>query len=171
MPDPLERLRNYGPETGYASPLAKEPTPPARYSPEFIEWYNIKWEGKPNPAMPLDRTDRISNPYRMFPKPPTWDKENPEDPWPYWGGGGAGQGNVGGSINPIYAPQLGREMPAGREGFFDPWDDPSPSDDELGRTLGGKAPIPGDTRYKPSSPPTPTAAEKFIRENSNMINQ
>jgi len=156
MPDPLERLRNYGPETGYAAPLAKEPTPPARYSPEFIKEYNKKWEGKPNPAMPLDRTDRISNPYRMFPKPPTWDKENPEGPWPYWGGGGAGQGNVGGSINPIFAPQLGREMPAGRGGYFNPWDDPPPTTENLDRIRGGSA---------------PTQAEKFIRENSSMVNQ
>ena len=157
MPDTPKRLREPTPRMeatpSYVHPFAKDVEGWRKMfplqSPEEIEEYNKKWEGKPNPAMPKDRTDRFSNPYRVHLKPPDWDEEQ-RGLWDPHGGGGYVPGQ-----NP-YVPQLGREMPEGKEGYFNPWADPPPTKENLDRILRGEAPTP---------------AEKFIRQNSNMTNQ
>jgi len=122
----------------------------------------------PNPAMPYDRTDRFTVPYRRNVKPSGWDREHPSTPWDPYGGGrvGANQGLFDqppwsdlrrGAASRIPASDLvGILGPAGREGYFNPWDDPPPTTENIERILRGKS---------------PSSAEKFIRENSSMINQ
>jgi len=146
--------------------------------PERPDYY----EPGANPAMPYDRTDRFTTPYVKRAKPSGWD---PNRPWDVYGGGREGANQKlfeqppwsdlkvystpsyrrrprpdviarMDITNPIYHPQLGREMPAGREGYFNPWDDPPPTTENIDRILKGMA---------------PTSSEKFIRENSTMVNQ
>ena len=45
-----------------------------------------------------------------------------------------------------YEPALGRVVNPGTEGMKNPWNDPSPGEDELERMMAGRGPRPGDTR-------------------------